>query len=176
MKKTLIAILLVFLIASSYACLLLDKQLYFYGRNAFDLYNDIPLKIKPVFFYDFEGGSYLGDDMGMSIIARGKNLYRNGINLDIKKIERYGYSNNKVIAEIENTENQIVYVESSGSEDGSQVQANFLGGETNINDYKWVDITNVDLIRTDYVLRNWAVMISIATSIAIILFFYAKIK
>ena len=59
MKKAII-ILAVFLVLVS-VYFVLDRKLFLYGRNDLNIYSSLPLKIKPEFRRDFEGGFELID-------------------------------------------------------------------------------------------------------------------
>lgn len=156
MKKRSTIILALFLVALVSAYLVLDKQLSYYGRNNFDWENEIPLKIKPIFGYDFEGGIYLADEYDMSIVTQGLNEYRNGDSINVKTIKRYGYSDSKVLAEVVTTKGQIAYIAlSNDTHKPDFLSIIILKNILPLTGYTWVDLSNADMIRTTYVIRNW---------------------
>ena len=59
--------LLIFTLILGVAYFALDRQLFYYGKHDLNIYNSLPLKIKPEFRYDFEGGFVLWDEYGISL-------------------------------------------------------------------------------------------------------------
>lgn len=92
--------------------LLLDRQLFYYGKNNFNIYGSLPLKVKPVFRYDFEGGFALEDEHGFQLISRGDCQYvHSDIKLNVKNIIGYGYADDTLIAFIENADGRKYFIE-----------------------------------------------------------------
>src|SRR4030043_1306587 len=80
----------------------LDRHLYFYGKNDFNFYNRLPLKIKPEYRHEFERGFLLRDEFGFSLVSKGVVQYwHSDIKLTITDIIKYGFNENELVAYIQ---------------------------------------------------------------------------
>lgn len=52
---------------------MLDRHLFYYNRNDFNLYSPLPLKIKPKYRPDNPGHFLLRDEFGFSIVGKGNS-------------------------------------------------------------------------------------------------------
>lgn len=158
MKKTLI----ILIISTIIVYFILDKKLYYYGKNNFDIYNSLPLKIKPVFMYDFEGGFYLEDEYGFSLISKGINQYVGSERkFSIREIIKYGYTDKKLIVSVVDSTNKKYFIEcikNTSIKSNQDMIINVLDENAivNIEDYKWIEINHeyfkkIEIIR-DYIL------------------------
>lgn len=104
-------ILLLITLIFGVAYFMLDRQLYFYGKNDFNFYNLLPLNIVPEDRPDFEGGFVLWDKYGISLVGKGVKYW----NSDIKvgEIVKYSFNNQKLVAHIEDTTGNSYYIELS---------------------------------------------------------------
>lgn len=105
-------LLLVLVLILGIVYFLLDKELYLYGKNNLNVYGILPLNIKPVFRYEFEGGFALEDNHGFYIVSKGKHQYvHSEIKLNIKEFTNYYFDKEKLIAQIVNEDNNTYYIE-----------------------------------------------------------------
>lgn len=151
-KKILTVLTLIIISVISYFAIKLDKKLYYYGKNIFSFHNPLPLNIKPVFRYDFEGGFALEDEHGFYIISQGKHQYMNSkMEFSIKEIIKYGFTDEKLIALIEDIKGEKYYIECLNNGDKHSKQdmiINVLDEITSIHleEYKWIKIEHLDKI------------------------------
>jgi hypothetical protein len=64
-------ILLVFILIIGSIYYVLDRQLFYYGKNNLGLYDLLPLKLEPRYNYEFEGGFCIEDSLNYAIICKG---------------------------------------------------------------------------------------------------------
>ena len=90
----------------------LDKELSYYGRNILSIYNPLPLKAKPVFRYEFEGGFAIEDSFGFYLASQGRNRYvGNEGEVNIEAIIRYGFNDERLVVEVADSIGRLSYVE-----------------------------------------------------------------
>ncbi|MFO7575032.1 MAG: hypothetical protein R6W67_07725 [Bacteroidales bacterium] len=111
-------ILLVLTLVLGVVYFILDRQLFYYGRNDFNLYHLLPLNVVPEQRPDFEGGFGLKDDYGFTIAAKGNTYKFNGKDILINEVVNYYFNTDRVIAQVVDVNNESYYVELSGNRDG----------------------------------------------------------
>lgn len=112
-----IRILFVITIFSGIAYFVLDRQLFYYGKNDFSFYHLLPLDIVPEDRPDFENGFALKDNYGFTIAAKGNTYKYNDKEVLINKVLSYCYNTEKVIAKIIDENNEEYYIEFVGNTD-----------------------------------------------------------
>jgi hypothetical protein len=143
--------------------LYVDCQLYYYGRNDLKLYHSLPFNITPVFLNDFEGGFYLADENGLSIISKGENNWTSGEHLKISQITGYGFSDDEIVVQVTDSINSSKYVEIRPALLSDQ---NFSVRIINTRplasgNSKFIEL-DADYFRTIYVVRNYIELVIIS--------------
>lgn len=158
-KSVLIIVPFIAFIILAILSIIADKQLYYYGNNFFEFYHEIPYNIKPVFRHNFEGGFYLSDEVGLSIIYKGENKYwQSGQSITVKKFNTYGFSKDAVIAEVYDATGEKRFVKFSEKK-RSKIDVDFdvdvleTNRKIHYEDYKWISVDE-DSYYTKYVSRN----------------------
>lgn len=102
--KIFVPIIIISLLIVSY---IEDKKLYFYGANVLNFHSELPLHIKPVYRYDFEGGLYLEKD-NVPIIGKGIK-YRNS-SFEIFALKGYCFNHKELFVLIEDSLRKEYYL------------------------------------------------------------------
>lgn len=163
-KKNLIIISLILFTVFVTAYIITDQKLYFYGTNSFSFYNPLPLKVKPVFRPDFEGGFALEDNDGFFLVSRGIYLYRfSPIKLSVSKIIGYGYTRDKIIALISDSSEHKYLIEFSqnpNASKGPNIIANVfnVNSTINLNKYVWINVENSDNSKIEVLRKKLGVL------------------
>ena len=106
-----IRILLLLTLVFGITYFILDRQLFYYGRNDINFYNLLPLNIVPEESPDFENGFALKDEFGFTIAAKGNTYKYNEKEIRINKVLSYYYNSDKVFAKITDDNNEEFYIE-----------------------------------------------------------------
>ena len=164
-KAALLSILFLSLIIFTTLLIKADKQLYYFGNNLFDFYHEIPLGIKPVFRYKFEGGFYLSED-GMSLLCIGENEYwKIDDTITVKKFNKYGFTENALIADVYDIDGNRRFVEFTKlkhpcSINDFKINSIKVGSNINYEKYKWV-LVDENLYFANYARRNQLFLITL---------------
>jgi len=158
----------------------LDRQLFYYGKNDINIYGTLPLKVRPVFKYDFEGGFALEDEHGFRLISRGDCQYvHSDIKLNVRNIIGYGYAEDILIAHIENADGRKYFIECTKNNNPTSKQDMIIkvldeGVRINLKELKWIEIEkNTKYIRKVELLRNYTMFILITLFLVL---FYLMVK
>jgi len=160
--------------------LFLDRNLFYYGKSDFKFYDLLPLNIKPIERPDFEGGLVFEDRYGFNIVSKGKHKYVNcKTELIINNIIKYGFTDNKFIAFVEDSsgsKHYIMYKKNDSINSKHEMIISVINKNIPINykNIKWINlIGNIKQIRQIELLRNY-----VLTIIIILLLYYtiSKIK
>lgn len=159
-------ILLVIVLILGAINLALDKHLFYYGLNELNIYGSLPLELKPVYRYDFEGGFAIEDNYGFYLISSGKHKYVGSeVEINIVKIIKYGIGDEILIAHVKDSIEKDYYIEFLKNEDIQSKQdilINFITqkDELKLNNYKWFKIhSNEKRIKTLELLRNYTFIV-----------------
>ncbi len=156
----------------------LDRQLYYYGRNNLNIYHILPLGIKPVFRYEFDGGFAFEDRYGFRFIRKGEFRHENSnLNIHIAEILKYGYNDNKLVVFIQDINSQELYIECK-KKYNNQTKAEIQCDAFHVinlplyNELKWIEIkNNVKYIHSIGLIRN----LSAFFTFVILIFFLREI-
>ena len=146
----------------------LDRQLFYYGKNDFNIYHLLPLNIKPEYRPDFEDGFALYDEYGFTIAAKGNTYKFNDKDIHINAVLKYCFNNEKLNVLVEDVNNKKYYIEFSRSANNlskKEIVVNVLIDNSFIDshNFKFVDIKNNDrYIRKIELFRNYTLFINIA--------------
>jgi hypothetical protein len=173
-----IKLFLVAILAAGICYFYFDKELFYYGRSHFDFYNLLPMSIKPEFTNDFEKGFVLMDEYGFFIVSENnsKYTYRSSPdkNIDISKVIKYGFNNERLVALIKDINGDKYYINSIKDVDYETNGKSFLN-VINENDFinnsrcEWVLLeNNEDFIGERELLRNRLEMIIVVLVFIII--------
>lgn len=153
---------------------LLDEQLFYYGKNYFEFYNYLPFNIRPVDRPIFEGGFKLEDEYGFSLVSTGECQYglSNKI-ITVKDIIKYGYKTDALVALIEDINYRRYFIECIKNKDTLSKQDIIFSimDEDSFKDYrtyKWIEIKmEKDIILLE-LFRNLSISIFIISFIALV--------
>ncbi|TSD63875.1 hypothetical protein FFF34_015005 [Inquilinus sp. KBS0705] len=134
----------------------LDYQLYYYGRNDLKSYHSLPFNITPIFLNDFEGGFYLADEDGLSIISKGENNWISGEHLTINKLIGYGFSKDQMVVKVKDSRNDFKYVEiRKGSGSNQALSFRIINTPPLISGkFKFIEL-DANYISNFYIVRNY---------------------
>jgi len=175
--KTIISIIVVLIVISVTIAFNIDSQLYYQGKNDWEIYNKLPFKITPKFWgfnYGNLGFVLLWDDE--TLIANGKKDLKTGF--QINEIIKYGFNKDKLVALVNDSSGKECYIECvkiklSQPEEDFQVvffsKENFLSTEQ----FKWINIKNFSTEKMELT-RNYLEIFVIL--IFFILIYIIKIK
>jgi hypothetical protein len=164
MKKTLV-IFLVLIVISLITYFALDRQLYYYGKSNFNFYQSLPLKIKPQYWgYDMGNlGFVLVDESAMTLISKGDCQYLGSdLKFTIKQIIKYGYTNERLVAEVKDTLGEKYFIECLKNDDVHSKQNMIINVwqqkiPLNIKEYKWIEIKEAYFEKIERI-RNYLVI------------------
>lgn len=161
----------------------LDRQLFYYGKNDFNIYGALPLKIKPVFRYDFEGGFALEDGYGFRLISRGDCQYvRSDIKLNVKNITGYGFAEDTLIASVVSIDERKYFIKCVKNNNPAFKQDMIInvleeGVPINQKGLKWVDLEkDRKYIRMVELFRNYSIVMFIVLFLVFVYWTYKKRK
>ena len=172
-------ILLLITLIFGVAYFMLDRQLYFYGKNDFNFYNLLPLNIVPEDRPDFENGFAIKDEYGFTIAAKGNTYKFKDTSIIINEVLSYYFNNEKVIARIIDSNDKKYYIEFTSNREKKKNQdiiANVWTDDKIINssEFKCINIKdNEKKIKKIVSPRNY---LMIAFIIMFIISFYKTIK
>jgi len=152
----------------------LDRQLFYYGKNKFNLYRLLPINITPYHRHDFEGGFALMDEYGFTIAAKGNKYQCQGKEIVISEVSNYYIGTNKIIAQIIDTCNNRYYIEFINNTKNlleHDIITNVWSNEKNIdsNEFKSIGIKgNIRYINGIELSRNLIMLILIILFITLI--------
>lgn len=177
-KKIIILIISISLIVSLTMYFIADKKLYYFGKNRFDIYESLPLEVKPIFQPSFEGGFALEDKNGFFLVSNGIYQYRfSQTELSVKQVLGYGYKHEQLIVLIKDSSEKKYVIEFFKNPDISQnpyilAKVFYSNGVINSNEYKWIDVKNGNYADTE-ILRNRLGVICLVL-LAILIYFAIK--
>jgi hypothetical protein len=131
---------------------ILDRELYFFGKNSFPIYKSLPFEIEPEFRDRIEGGFCLRDEFGFALISKGECQFVGDKNiLVIDKIIKYGYAKQNLVVLISDTNNFNYYIEFFKKNENEQKIHAKVTKDTSYSSkivYKWVFLENkrIDII------------------------------
>ena len=150
----------------------LDRQMFYYGRSDFDIYSLLPLKVRPEYRPEFEGGFLLWDEYGFSLVGNGVK-FRNS-NIEVDDVVKYGFSDERLLVQIKDTKKNKYLVEFKKSKD-TQSEHRLRVSIVNSNDdfisdnYKWIKIQDDEkYIKRMELFRNYTVFVIIALFLILI--------
>lgn len=155
----------------------LDRQLFYYGKNDLPMHNSLPLKIKPEYRHVFEGGIVLWDEHGFAHIGKGVRYFGN--DFVINEIIKYGFNDEKLVAQIKDKKNQTYYVETKKNENPQskqeiEVKTWSESEQPSFDNYQWIQLKdNEEQIKK---LERWHGYVSLMLFLLIALILYKAIR
>lgn len=184
-KRSIIYIAIILILGIAY--FVTDSKLYYYGKSNYNIFNNsLPFGINP----DYCGadvsfpivGLTLKDKYGLVLIGKDEVYLLDGDTIKVNRIIKYGISQNKLIAFIEDVNNRNYFLEcqkDTQPQSKRELAINVLNKNYEINgDYKWVNLVdNESKIFRLVMIRAYA-MLSIIVLIIIVpvIFFIRKRK
>jgi uncharacterized protein Smg (DUF494 family) len=172
-------LLLVALLLMLVVFFMLDHHLFYYGRNDFNLYSSLPLKIKPEYRFDDKGKFVLRDEFGFSIIEPG-NTYKVDTNkIVMKNLVRYGFKSEELVATVEDNDQRRYNIhfspDTSNLADGKLHVTVYTSDRTlKINSYKWINVEGIEgYIENIQLLRNYIRLIIISLLLFVTYVFFS---
>lgn len=143
----------------------LDRNLFYYGKNDLHLYNLLPFHITPDDRPVWEGGFALRDSAGFTIAADGNTYPLNDKTIKIKKVLKYGFDTENLIAFV-NDDRQRTYCvkfhQNQKDKSDFDVHVNVDCAQDTSRSYTWISIDGNDKHITRLALcRNWLMFIMI---------------
>lgn len=148
-KRSVIYIAIVLILGTVY--FVTDSKLYYYGKSKYNIFNkSLPLEMKP----DYWGadvcfpvvGFTIEDRGGIVMIGKGECFILDGDTIKVNRIIKYGVSQNKLIAFIEDFNNRNYFLEcqkNTQPQSKRELAINVLNNNYEINgDYKWVNLVD----------------------------------
>jgi hypothetical protein len=149
----------------------LDSQLYYCGKSRYNFYNKLPLKIQPQ-YWDYNNGNLgfvLVDEAEMTLVAKGDCQYSlSGKTITVKDIIKYGYTNEELVAQVQDTTGKKYFIEFLKNNDTNSKQdmiINILDDSLGIDydKYKWVEVEDEYFMNEEeqraYLARIFAVLV-----------------
>ena len=165
-------ILLVLIVITGITYYQLDRQLFYFGKSNLQIYNTLPINIKPDYRASFEGGFALRDDYGFTIAAKGNTYPVNGKAILIDKVLKYEFNNSTLIAIVADIKRNKYYVQfHQDKKDKSIIKANMATIDKfhSVKLGKWVDIDgNDNYIWRIVIVRNYLLYIVIILIVILI--------
>ena len=158
MKTLKIGITLILLLGITY--IVLDRDLYFYGKNDLGLYKRLPFNIEPEDRYTYEGGFLLRDGDDFSLVSKGDVQYvHSDIKLTITDILKYGFNENELVAYIQDINGAkffIKIIKNDGKLIKQDLIVNILDETkfTGFEKYKWIILKGNKLVILIELVRN----------------------
>lgn len=145
MKTTKIIFLLILILGSIF--FVLDRQLFYYGKNDFNFYHLLPLKIKPNFRYVYEGGFAIEDNYDFGLIAKKFKYQINDENIEVDEILKYGFNNEELVAQIKDVNGNNYFIKcakNNNKKSKSELSLTVWNEKMFLNSekYKWIEIKN----------------------------------
>jgi len=165
-------VLLAILIALCVTYFFLDRQLYFYGKNDFEIYHPLPINVKPQYWgYDLGNiGFVLVDNFDFVVVGKGTKYKSSELIVD--EIIKYGFDKEKIVVTVSDSVRRE-YVATLQSKDRSEIHVS-LDNQKDINEFSWIEIKGSDsYTKRIGLIRNYA---QIAFVILIFVVGYLLIK
>lgn len=144
--KIIISILVILIVISITIAYNIDSQLYYQGKNDWEIHNKLPFKIKPKFWgynYGNLGFVLLRDDE--TLIANGKKDSKTGF--QINEIIKYGFNKDKLVVLVNDSSGNECYIKCiknklSQSEQDFQIIIIHKDDSLSSEQFKWINIKN----------------------------------
>ncbi len=162
--------------------LIFDYQLYYYGKNDLNIYNSLPMNIRPHYRADFNGGFVLEDEFGFYLISNGQIQYKNSsIKLDVKDIVKYGYDDNIIIVQIINKNDKLYLIKFFPDNKTDNISAKILNENEKISDkLNWIYLEDNTKLNAKELLRNYLffaiIIIGLFVFLKLLIFLYNSKK
>lgn len=157
--------------------IILDSDLFYDGRSYFFANRDLPFEIKPVFDNEYNEGFYFEDKHGFSLVTKGDSKYlinQNETYINVKRIQSYGYSSNKLIVEVQTAaDNNNVYLIFQHNKKFDKLDVQLVLDSDHLKkspELSWKEI-NLNESRFKSKIRNWGIIICIVLLIFNIVLF-----
>jgi hypothetical protein len=180
MKSFKILLVIFLMLGTTYV--VLDKQLFYYGKNNLHIYNSLPLQFKPVYRNDFEGGFAIEDNYGFYLISRGRHKYiGTEAEIDIGEIIKYGIDDQRLVAHVVDNAGinyYITFIKNKNPLATQDILIYVLTEKENpeLNNYRWIEIQNNEKrMRNIELCRNYT-SIGLILSIVLIIFKTIRLK
>lgn len=169
MKTVKIILIISFILGVVY--FILDSRLFYYGKSDFNIYNALPLNIKPDYRPDFENGFALYDEFGFTIAAKSNTYEFENKDVKIYNVLRYCFDNEKLIAFVEDVESlpySVVFCHMGVNEIEVEIKNDI--SDINLKDFKCIEIKdNEKHIKKLELARNYIMFIFIILFLLIII-------
>ncbi len=175
MRKFQILLVIVLIMGAVY--FVFDRHLFYYGKNNFNFYNSLPLELKPIFNYDIKGEFAIEDKHGFYLVSWGKHQYVGSEKeIIVQEIIRYGFTDEKLIAQIADTAGSNYYIEFSSNTNPQSKQGIIVSvwGEAEkptLEDFRWIKIKGNEKVEMIELFR----FVSLVVFILSVLFLIFKI-
>lgn len=158
--------------------MLLDGQLFYYGKNYIEFYNYLPFNIRPIDRPKFEGGFKLEDEYGFSLVSNGECQYGlSSEKITVKEVIKYGYKTDELVALIEDINGRKYFIECIKNKDTLLMQEiifNILDEDSfkDYRTYKWIEIEKDNTVLVLF--RNLSISIFIFLFITLMFIYLTK--
>jgi hypothetical protein len=171
MKATVkLFILIILILVTTY--FILDRKLYYYGKSDLNMYDLLPMKIKPEFRTGLDEGFTLFNEYGFSLVGKGDKYINSDIT--VNKVVRYGFDQNELIAFVEDENSNRYYIDCLKENDKQSKREIVItvyntSNQLNLKKFSWIEIRNNEkLINSLELFRNYVLFISILLSIILL--------
>lgn len=184
-KRSIIYIAIVLILGTLY--FVTDSKLYYYGKSNYNIFNNsLPLGINP----DYWGADVsfpivrltLKDKYGLVLIGKDESYLLDGDTIKVNRIIKYGVSQNKLIAFIEDVNSRNYFIEcqkNTQPQSKRELVINVLNNDYEIKgDCKWVNLVDNESKISRLVMIRAYTMLSIIVLIIIVpvIFFIRRRK
>ncbi len=148
-KRSIIYTAIVLILGTAY--FVTDSKLYYYGKSKYNIFNNaLPFEINP----DYWGadvsfpivGFTLKDKYGLELIGKDESYLLGRDTIKVNRIIKYGVSQNKLIAFIEDVNSRNYFIEcqkNTQPQSKRELVINVLNNNFEIKgDYKWVNLVD----------------------------------
>jgi hypothetical protein len=167
-------LLITFILLLGIIYFVLDRDLYFYGKNDLGIYKRLPFNIEPEERIDYKGGFLLKDGDDFNLVSKGEVQYAHSeIKLTITDILKYGFNENELVAHVQDISGPKFFIKIIKN-DGKQIKQDLIViilDETKFNGsekYKWIILKGNKSVVIIELVRNILRISTIGLIIALI--------
>ncbi|MBZ5857190.1 hypothetical protein [Flavihumibacter profundi] len=177
--KKLILVMVALIAIALVTAIAIDSKLYYYGKNAWNIHEKLPLKITPNYLGYGKGNSgfALMDEDEMTLIARGNKYWSSGI--EVNEIIKYGFNKQKLVALVNDSLGNFFYIECSKNNAHSKQDIKIAVLEKsaflNSEKIKWIDVKNAPTYAME-ITRNYLLIFSIIIFLIVAYFILVRKK
>jgi len=180
-KKPIIILILILIPIVVYFIIAIDRQLYYYGKNDWEIYGTIPFKTVPNYL-GYDRGNYgfvLESEGGVAGLGIGKGAKYWTSDVEINEIIKYGYNKEKLVALVNDSlgkEYYVIFIKSPDIQSKQDLKIDVLNKDAFIdnNTLKWINIKGVSTEKME-IARNYLELFFI-TLIFILIYYTIRRK